>query len=96
MEEVGCGHLRRSLVQIFATVGRGGHRDRGGKETDVPESGPPAVAPDLIGVEGQDLVEGQELRVHLLSETSEHSGVGAVDLGDGPTETRGAPRSPDR
>jgi hypothetical protein len=62
VEEVGGRHLEERPVKELTFKGRLGYAQRRFQHAEVSQPRPPAVEPDLVSVDSQDLVEGQEER----------------------------------
>jgi hypothetical protein len=57
VEQVGGAFLGQALVHLVAAERRPRHRQRGLQQAPIAQSRASAVAPDLMGVDRQDLVE---------------------------------------
>ena len=64
MKEIGGRLLRQARVQELAAEGRRWHRQRRLEEAHVADQRRAPIARDLVGVEGQHLIEGEELDPH--------------------------------
>src|SRR5207237_4661071 len=67
VEQVGRGHLGQRRVKPFTAEGRLRHCQRGAQQSRLADACLTAIPLDLVRLQGQDLVQRQEDRLHCAS-----------------------------